>query len=90
MNIDARDLYQSFIQSIVVLLCFKYLISRGDGAVGWRRVACLNPIDDIRQALKKQAVTATLRNEWQHVSVSRVLENDHYKRVSQITAGVAR
>ena len=53
------------------------------------KVGCSNPSHDIPKS-KKQLVTAPLLNARQQVWVSRVLGDDHYKRMSRVTVGLAR
>ena len=74
---------------------FNLLQSRGGGAVG--NLKSVRPASGrlglrIRVATDlslKQVVTAPLPNAWHKVSVSRVLGDDHYKRMSRVTGGVA-
>ena len=40
--------------------------------------------------MQKEVVTAPLLNAQQEVRVSRVLGDDHYKRMPRVTVGVAR
>ena len=53
------------------------------------RVGCSNPNCD-RPKLLKQVVIAPLLNVRQRVRVSQFLVDDHYKRMSPVTGGVAR
>ena len=71
------------------------LSSYGGGSVGSnvhprkRKVGCSNPRRDRPKSLK-QVVTAPLPNAQHQVWVSRVLRDDHYKRIPRDTVGVAR
>ena len=54
-----------------------------------RKFGCSNPSHG-RPKSEKQVVTAPLLNARQQVRVLRVLGDDHNKRMSRVTVGVAR
>ena len=75
------------------LLCNLYGHCRWcSGLERWPRkqkVGCSNPSRN-RPKSYRQVVTALLLNARQQVWVSRVLRDDHYKRMPRVTVGVAR
>ena len=54
-----------------------------------RKVKCSNPSSNRPNSIK-QVVIAPLTNSRHYVRVSRVLGDDHYKRMPRVTVGVAR
>ena len=63
--------------------------SRLERSPNKQKVRCSNPCRDRPMSLK-QAMTAPLPNVTQYVRVSRVLGDDHYKRMPRDIVGVSR